>query len=165
MEIVRCAQYQLQSHCVKLRIYGCRSLSVPVAMRAIIRHSQGRRGAEEAFAPNSNGLAPTTAALNGAGAMMASQLRVQNGGGRAIKTEESEKGGGGGGGGDGGGRGGGAEVKTEPMEFEFSGRNTLVVSNRLIICFLILHISSAFVGISISGDGISSLSSRQTRLL
>ena len=114
----------------KMMKYGCRSLSVPVAMRVIIRNGQGKRGAEDSFAPNGNGLAPTTAALNGAGGMMASQLRVQNGGGRAIKTEESEKGGGGGGGGDGGG-GGGAEVKTEPMEFEVSGRNTLVVSNRL----------------------------------
>ena len=119
-----------------MRKYDCRSLSVPVAMRVIIRNGQGKRGSEDSFAPNGNGLAPTTASLNGAGGMMASQLRVQNGGGRAIKTEESEKGGGGGGGGDGGG-GGGAEVKTEPMEFEFSGRNTLVVSNRLAISLFI----------------------------
>ena len=109
---------------------------MPVAMRVIIRNGQGKRGADDSFASNGSGLVPTTAELNGAGGMMASQLRVQNGGGRAIKTEESEKGGGGGGGGDGGG-GGGAEVKTEPMEFEFSGRNTLVVSNRLAISLFI----------------------------
>ena len=129
---------------------------MPVAMRAIIRHSQGRRGAEEAFASNGNGLAPTTAALNGGGGLMASQLRLQNGGGRAVKTEESEKGGGGGGGGDGGG--GGAEVKTEPMEFEFSGRNTLVVSNRLV-----MYSSSTWM---LDGRSVqSALPSRPTRLL
>ena len=89
---------------------------MPVAMRAIIRHGQSRRGGEEAFVPNGNGLLSNAANGNSGGL-----VRQQNGGGRAIKTEESDKGGGGGGG------GGGIEVKTEPMEFEFSGRNTLPV--------------------------------------
>ena len=95
-------------------------------MRAIIRHSRGRPGGEEAFVPNGNGLATqTTTAVNGnsgGSGLTAGHLRLQNGGGRAIKTEESDKGGG-----SGGGEGGGVEVKTEPMEFEFSGRNTLMV--------------------------------------
>ena len=103
---------------INLSIYHRRSLSVPVAMRAIVRHNQGRRGGDEAFVPNGNGLAPPTAMNGNNGGLTTAHLQRLQNGGRAVKTEEPDKGGGG---------GGGVEVKTEPMEFEFSGRNTLTV--------------------------------------
>lgn len=110
-----------------LEIIFCRSLSVPIAMRAVIRHSQGKRGAEEAFVHhngNSSSLASTVLNGNsfGGGVGMTDHVRLPNDG-RAIKAEDTDKGGGSIGGG-----GGGIEVKTEPMEFEFSGRTSYVVS-------------------------------------
>ena len=99
-------------------------------MRAVIRHSQGKRGAEEAYVHhngNSSGLASTVLngnSFGGGGSVgMPDHVRLQNDG-RSIKAEDTDKGGGS----IGVGGSGGIEVKTEPMEFEFSGRTSYVVS-------------------------------------